>query len=196
MSNDEHFLRNILVVGVGGQGTILASKIISQAALYMGYDVKQSEVHGMAQRGGSVVTYVRYGVKVYSPLIEAGETDLIVAFEKLEALRWLPYLRRKGKMIINTREIPPLPVILGTVPYPEDILERLAQSGVDFFTIPADTYAGRLGEPHCANVVMVGAAMRQLGFERDLCLDVVAQLVPAKAKQINMQAFSLGYDAL
>lgn len=193
--SDNGLPRNILVVGVGGQGTILASKIISQAALRLGYDVKQSEVHGMAQRGGSVVTYVRYGERVYSPLIEEGEADLIVAFEKLEALRWLPYLRRQGKLIVNTREILPLPVILGTVPYPADILEKLQQAGVTFSTISADDYANGLGEPRCANVVMVGAAAHRLGFAPDLCQEVVAQLVPAKAKQINMRAFRLGYDA-
>lgn len=187
--------RNILVVGVGGQGTILASKIISQVALRLGCDVKQSEVHGMAQRGGSVVTYVRFGEKVYSPLIEEGEADLIVAFEKLEALRWLPYLRRQGKLIVNTREILPLPVILGAVSYPADILGKLQQAGVTFSAIPADDYATGLGEPRCANAVMVGAAAHQLGFALDLCQEVVEQLVPAKAKQINMHAFRLGYDA-
>lgn len=184
---------NILIVGVGGQGTLLASKIISGVARLSGYDVKQSEVHGMAQRGGSVVTYVRFADKVFSPLIEKGQADMILAFEKLEALRWSVYLKPEGTMIVNTQEIAPMPVILGAAAYPENIVETLSQR---YKTIPvqAREMAGELGEPRTVNTILLGVAARILEFEQNLCLQAVEQAVPEKALAINRQAFLAGWD--
>ena len=165
-------VKNILIAGVGGQGTLLASKLMGKCFIGEGYDVKVSEVHGMSQRGGSVVTYVRYGDKVDSSLIEKGEADLLLAFEQLEAARWLPYLKPGGVLIASTQRIDPMPVIMGKAAYPEDILQRIRDKGVQ-----------------------VGVAARFLGFEPDVWLEILRTTVPPRTVSVNEQAFRLGYDA-
>ena len=137
--------KNILIVGVGGQGTLLTSRIIGDVAVKKGYDVKMSEVHGMAQRGGSVVTHVRYGDKVYSPLVEEGTCDILLAFEKLEALRWIHYLKEDGIAIVNNQEINPMPVITGAAQYPEDIIERIKVTCKKTYIVDALNIAKELG---------------------------------------------------
>lgn len=184
---------NILIVGVGGQGTVLASKIISQAAQLSGCDVKQSEVHGMAQRGGSVVSYVRFADKVFSPMVEKGQADMIIAFEKLEALRWAGYLKPGGVMIVNEQEIQPMPGLAGTTPYPEGILETLSSYCKTIFVNAIDM-AVKLGEPRTVNSILLGVALKALDFERSIGEEAIIESVPPKAVEINLRAFSLGWD--
>lgn len=153
--------KNIMIVGVGGQGTLLASKILGSLLVDQGFDVKVSEVHGMSQRGGSVVTYVRYGSKVYSPIVEIGEADYILSFEALEAARWLEYLNPKtGVMITNTQEIPPMPVVMGAQDYPENILDKL---DVKLDTIDAN----RQGFEKAVNVILLGRLSKYFDFPED-----------------------------
>ncbi|MBR5273492.1 MAG: indolepyruvate oxidoreductase subunit beta [Clostridia bacterium] len=188
-------VKNILIVGVGGQGTLLASKLMGKCFVDKGYDVKVSEVHGMSQRGGSVVTYVRYGEKVYSPVIEKGEADIIIAFEQLEAARWLEYLKPDGILIANTQRIDPMPVIMGAAKYPENILEKLEQKGVKVISVDALDLAVKAGNPKSTNVVLLGVTARFLGFERDMWIDIIRSTVPEKMLDINVNAFDLGYNA-
>ncbi len=147
--------RAIMIVGVGGQGTLLASRIIGAVLLEGGYDVKVSEVHGMSQRGGSVVTYVKYGDKVYSPVIEKGEADLILSFEELEAARWLPYLKQGGRLVLNTQRINPMPVITGAAEYPENITEKLKKTGADITAVDALKIAEEAGSAKAVNVALL-----------------------------------------
>jgi indolepyruvate ferredoxin oxidoreductase beta subunit len=184
---------NVLIVGVGGQGTLLASKIIGQAAMQEGYDVKLSEVHGMAQRGGSVVTHVRFGPQVFSPLVEKGEADIILAFEKLEALRWSTYLRQGGLLVVNDQEIPPMPVIMGAAIYPQGICERLA-ADKRIIRVNALEMARSAGESRAVNVVLLGVAARSLSFSRKVWENALVEAVPSKALAINQKAFALGWD--
>lgn len=186
--------KNILIVGVGGQGTLLASKIIGQAGLLSGLDVKQSEVHGMAQRGGSVITFVRFGEKVYSPLIEKGQADIILAFEKLEGLRWADYLKPEGTLIVNDQEISPMPVIIGSAKYPGNIFDRLDSAKIKTIKIDALSLAKNLGETRTVNVILLGVAARLMAFEQKLWEEAIAGTVPAKALDINAKAFSLGWN--
>lgn len=181
--------KNIMIVGVGGQGSLLASRILGAAALGSGYDVKVSEVHGMSQRGGSVVTYVRYGENVASPVICEGEADVILSFEKLEAARWLPYLRIGGTIVTGTQEINPMPVITGAAQYPDALCEKIKALGVDIISEDAVAIAEKAGSEKAANVALIGLAAHVLGFETAALRDAVASCVPAKARDINLRAF-------
>jgi len=184
---------NILIVGVGGQGTLFASTVIADVIQKSGLDVKQSEVHGMAQRGGSVVTYIRFGSNISSPLVEKGGADIVVSFEKLEALRWAEYLKPKGKLIVNDQEIPPMPVILGVAKYPDNIYERLEKAGIDVVKIPAYEAAKNAGNPKAVNVVLMGVLARFLSFDKKAWEDTVASVSSPKAKDVNMKAFAAGW---
>ena len=186
---------NILIVGVGGQGTLLASKLIGAAFVKRGYDVKVSEVHGMSQRGGSVVTYLRYGDKVHSSLIEKGEADIIISFEQLEAARWLPYLKPDGVLIVNTQKIDPMPVIGGTATYPENILPTIEQMGVRVIAVDALSLALQAGSAKATNVVLLGVAARFMGLDKDKWLDILRTTVPPKTIAVNEAALELGYAA-
>lgn len=188
-------VKNILIVGVGGQGTLLASKLMGKCFVDKGYDVKVSEVHGMSQRGGSVVTYVRYGDKVYSPVIEKGEADIIIAFEQLEAARWLEYLKPDGILIANTQRIDPMPVIMGAAKYPENILAKLENKNIKVISVDALDLAVKAGNPKSTNVVLLGVTAKFLGFERDMWIDIIRSTVPEKMLDINVKAFDLGYNA-
>ena len=147
---------NIMIVGVGGQGSLLASKLLGRLLVGDGYDVKVSEVHGMSQRGGSVVTYVRFGEKVYSPIIEKGAADCIISFEKLEAARWVQYLKKDGVIITNTQQIDPMPVIAGTAEYPSGLIEKMEESGAKVDAIDALTIAEQAGSSKATNIVLMG----------------------------------------
>lgn len=187
---------NILIVGVGGQGTLLASRIIGNAAIEMGYDVKVSEVHGMSQRGGSVVTYVRYSQdQVDSPIIEQGSADIILAFELLEAYRSVDYLKKDGCVIINTLEIDPMPVISGTCDYPDGILSKLENLGIKTAAFDAEGLAKKAGSQKTANVVMIGKMAAQLDIPRQVWLDVVKSTVKPAFVAMNIDAFQLGYES-
>jgi indolepyruvate ferredoxin oxidoreductase beta subunit len=188
-------VKNIIIVGVGGQGTLLASKMMGNAFVEKGFDVKVSEVHGMSQRGGSVVTYVRYGEKVYSPLIDKGEADLIIAFEQLEAARWLPYLKPDGILITSTQKIDPMPVIMGKAEYPEGILEDIKAKGVKVIAVDALELAEEAGSAKSTNVVLLGVAAHFLGFDKEMWKQVVRDNVPPKTVEVNEKAFELGYAA-
>ena len=184
--------RNIMIVGVGGQGSLLASKLLGHLLLARGFDVKVSEVHGMSQRGGSVVTYVKYGQKVYSPVIDKGEADIILAFEQLEALRALPYLKMGGKMIANTQKINPMPVITGAATYPEGILETLA-SKVDLTALDALAMAKEAGNTKAVNVVLMGVMAKNTDIPYETWVNAVRECVPAKFLEANLRAFDAGY---
>jgi len=188
-------VKNILFVGVGGQGTILASKILSEGLMKSGYDVKMSEVHGMAQRGGSVTTQVRYGEKVYSPLIEKGNADVIVAFEKSEAARYIPYLKKGGYLVVNDYEIHPVTVLIGQEKYPENVNERLKETVENTIIMDAAKIAEELGNIKAQNVVLLGALIKALGVENIDWNEVVAGLVPAKAVDLNIKALAKGMEA-
>jgi len=188
-------VKNIMIVGVGGQGTLLTSKILGNAAISAGYDVKVSEVHGMSQRGGSVVTYVRYGAQVYSPVIGLGEADLILAFEPLEAARALSYLKKDGILVANTRKIDPMPVISGAMEYPQDVLERIASLGVDLRAFDAMQSAQNAGNEKTLNVVLVGYLSTLGFFEESALRDALCACVPEKLRDVNLKAFELGKNA-
>lgn len=185
--------RNIMIVGVGGQGTLLTSRVLGNTVINQGHDVKVSEVHGMSQRGGSVTTYVKYGEKVYSPIIEKGEADLIIAFELLEAYRGLPYLREGGRMIVNIQQMDPMPVIIGAAEYPTDILEKLSEK-IDVVAVDAIPLAVEAGNVKAANVVMIGVLAKSTDIPREQWEDSIRQTVPAKLVDVNLKAFALGYD--
>ena len=185
--------KNIMIVGVGGQGTLLASKMLGYVLLKQGYDVKVSEVHGMSQRGGSVVTYVRFGDKVYSPVIDKGEADYILSFEKLEALRWIEYLKIGGQIITNTQEVDPMPVITGAMQYPDNIIEKLEAAGAkvdakDFLSI-----AEEAGSAKAVNIVLMG---RLSDYFKDIPYEVwdkaIDEIVPEKYRELNHKALKLG----
>ncbi len=181
--------KNIMIVGVGGQGSLLASRILGAAAMASGYDVKVSEVHGMSQRGGSVVTYVRYGEGVASPVICEGEADVILSFEMLEAARWLPYLRTGGTIVTGTQKINPMPVITGAAKYPEEIDEKIRALGIKLVAEDAAAIAAEAGSEKAANVALIGLAAHVLGFDADVLRKAVEDCVPAKAREINLRAF-------
>jgi indolepyruvate ferredoxin oxidoreductase beta subunit len=184
---------NIMIVGVGGQGTLLASRVLGNVALKMSYDVKVSEVHGMSQRGGSVVTYVKLGRKVYSPLVEKGEADVILAFEQLEALRWSEYLCRGGKIIVNEQKIDPMPVIMGKVKYPEHIINRIEENKIDIVTVDALETAKQCGNLKVVNVVLLGIMAKFTAIKKDIWLDAIRETVPQKLLDVNLKAFEAGY---
>ena len=185
--------KNIMIVGVGGQGTLLASRILGNALISEGFDVKVSEVHGMSQRGGSVVTYVKYGEKVYSPIVDKGTADLILAFELLEAYRALPYLKQGGRIIVNTQKIDPMPVITGAMTYPEDIESKLS-AVADTVTVDARALAEQAGNIKAVNVVLIGIAARNTDIPYGKWVDVIKSTVPQKFLEVNLKAFELGYN--
>ena len=186
--------KTILLVGVGGQGTILVSKILSEGLMKLGYDVKMSEIHGMSQRGGSVTTQIKYGDKVYSPIVVAGEADLIIAFEKVEALRALPYLKKDGHMILDDHEILPMPVLTGAAQYPHNAVELLQQAIAKVSVIQAFDLAAKLGSSKAQNVVLLGALVRAMGLESVDWKEIIALYVPKKAVEMNMAAYDAGYS--
>ena len=185
--------KNIMIVGVGGQGTLLASRILGNTVIGEGYDVKVSEVHGMSQRGGSVVTYVKYGEKVYSPIIGEGEADVILAFELLEAYRALPYLKKGGKLIVNDQRIDPMPVITGAASYPENIVEKLS-AVADVTALDALSLAKEAGNAKAVNVVLIGVLAGSTDIPRDAWIDALKATVPPKFLEINLKAFDAGYE--
>jgi len=193
--NNMKEVKSILFIGVGGQGTILASKILSEGLLRHGYDVKMSEVHGMAQRGGSVTTQVRFGEKVYSPLIEKGKADAIVAFEKSEALRALPYLKEGGHLIVNDYEIHPVPVLIGQEKYPEAVNEVIKSTVENTVIVKAAEIAKELGNIKAQNVVLLGALLKALDIKEVNWEEVVASLVPSKAVELNKKALAAGMES-
>ena len=186
---------SLMIVGVGGQGTLLASKLLGRLLVSEGYDVKVSEVHGMSQRGGSVVTYVRFGEKVYSPIVERGEADYIISFEKAEAARWFPFLKKGGKMIVNTQQIDPMPVIIGAAEYPENVIEEMIALGVDIDAIDALTPALEAGSAKAVNIVLMGRLARHFDIPREKWTAAIEQSVASKFVEMNEKAFALGYDA-
>ena len=185
-------ITNIMIVGVGGQGTLLASRILGNAVIRQGYDVKVSEVHGMSQRGGSVVTYVKFGDKVHSPIIDDGEADIILAFELLEAYRALPALRKGGRLIVNDQRINPMPVITGAADYPEDILGKLS-SQVNVTAVDALALAEQAGSIKAVNVVLIGLMAKNTAIPYESWLETVRDTVPPKFLEVNLTAFDLGY---
>lgn len=187
--------KSVMIVGVGGQGTLLASRILGDAMMDQGFDVKVSEVHGMSQRGGSVVTYVRYGDKVYSPVIETGEADVVLAFEQLEAARFLPYLKVGGTVVTSTQKIDPMPVVTGYKAYPQGILEEMEGKGVNVLAVDAMSLAEEAGSQKAVNVVLIGAMARRLGGDKELWLSAVERCVPPKFLEMNKKAFELGWNA-
>lgn len=189
-------VKSILFVGVGGQGTILASKVLTEGLLKNGYDVKMSEVHGMAQRGGSVTTQVRFGEKVYSPLIEKGTADVIVAFEKSEAARWLPFLKKGGYLVVNDYEMYPVPVLIGAEKYPENVNEGLKNAVENTIIVDAAGIAEELGNNKAMNVVLLGTLIKALGLENINWNEVLEGSVPPKAIDINKQALAKGLEAM
>ena len=185
--------KKIMIVGVGGQGTLLASRILGNTVINEGYDVKVSEVHGMSQRGGSVVTYVKYGDEVYSPIIDKGEADIILAFEMLEAYRAMPFLKKGGKLIVNTQEIDPMPVITGAMEYPENIAEKL-QEKLDVTLVDALSLAEKAGNFKAVNVVLIGVMAKSTDIAYEKWIETIKTTVPPKFLDINLEAFNLGYN--
>jgi len=183
--------KSILLVGVGGQGTILASKIISQGLLEAGYDVKMSEIHGMSQRGGAVSTHVRYGDKVYSPVIERGGADLLVSFEQMEALRWLEYVAPTGKAVVNNMVINPMPVLIGQAEYSDKILDEMGAK-IDTTVLDAHSEATKLGNPRVVNIVLLGATVKLMGLTDINWAKIIGDNVKPAFVEINQKAFEVG----
>ncbi|MBM6887439.1 indolepyruvate oxidoreductase subunit beta [Pseudoflavonifractor phocaeensis] len=187
--------KNIMIVGVGGQGTLLASKLLGRLLLDQGYDVKVSEVHGMSQRGGSVVTYVRYGDKVYSPVIDKGEADFIVSFELLEAARWLEFLRPDGRLITNTQQTNPMPVITGAAEYPQNLVDKMTAAGVQVDAMDALALAEEAGSSRAVNLVLMGRLSRYFDLPEEVWQNAITNSVPEKFLELNRKAFHLGRDS-
>lgn len=187
--------KSIMIVGVGGQGSLLASRLLGNVLLAQGYDVKVSEVHGMSQRGGSVVTYVKYGDEVCSPVIEKGEADVIISFELLEAARWVPFLKNGGKLITSTQTLDPMPVITGAAEYPSDIVGKLEALGIKVTAVDALELAEQAGNAKASNVVLMGVVASQTDFDDKLWQDAIEQCVPPKFLELNHKAFELGKNA-
>lgn len=183
---------NMMIVGVGGQGTLLASKLLGRILLSKGFDVKVSEVHGMSQRGGSVVTYVRWGDKVYSPIIDKGQADIILSFELLEAARWTEYLKPDGKIITNTQQINPMPVITGTAEYPQGLEEKMRAAGIQLDAVDALSLAEQAGSSKAVNIVLMGRLSKWFDFSEEEWLKAVKESVPPKFLEMNLKAFRLG----
>jgi len=186
---------DIMLVGVGGQGTLLASRVLGTVALKLGFDVKVSEVHGMSQRGGSVVTYVKMGKKIHSPLIEKGEADIILAFEKLEAYRWMEFLNKGGKMIVNMQKINPMPVIIGKAVYPENITEKMQEKDIPVLRINALKLARESGNIKAVNIVLLGMMAVSAGIPKEIWQEAMKEVIPPKLLEVNVKAFEAGYNA-
>jgi indolepyruvate ferredoxin oxidoreductase, beta subunit len=193
MSSNKPQTLNVVIIGVGGQGTLLASRVLGGLAMNMGYDVKVSEVHGMSQRGGSVITYVRMGSEVYAPLVEQKGADFILAFEELEALRALPYLKDGGTMIMNAQRIMPLPVLLGAAQYPENVADTIAASH-NVVAYDALDIARKAGNERALNTVLIGSLAAKLPFDKNMWVETLRSVVPKKYIDANLAAFELGYS--
>ena len=185
-------VKNIMIVGVGGQGALLASKTLGQVLLDAGFDVKVSEVHGMSQRGGSVVTYVRYGEKVYSPIVDKGEADFIVSFELLEAARYTEYLRKGGQIVVNTQKIDPMPVITGAAEYPSDLEGTMKSAGLNVDALDCLTLAEQAGTSKAVNIVLMGRLSKYMDFPEEAWLSAIEKLVKPQFLEVNKKAFKLG----
>ena len=185
--------RNIMIVGVGGQGTLLTSRILGGLAINAGYDVKLSEVHGMAQRGGSVVTFVRYGDNVCEPIVEEGQADVIIAFEKLEALRYAHFLKKDGALVVNDWRIDPMPVVIGAAEYPEGIIETLKETH-SVYAVNAMEEAKKLGNSRVFNLIVLGVAAQHMDFTKEQWYTVIENTVPPKTVELNKMAFDAGYS--
>ena len=185
--------RDIILSGVGGQGILSIATVIGKAALTEGLHIKQAEVHGMSQRGGSVVTYVRYGDKEYSPIIQKGQADLILVFEQLEAARWLPYLKVGGKIIANNQKIDPMPVITGAAVYPDGVLDAVRATGADLIELDALSLAVKAGSAKAVNVVLIGVMASHMDIAYDVWTDAIRKTVPEKFLEMNLKAFDYGY---
>lgn len=183
----------IMIVGVGGQGTLLASRILGDVALSSGLDVKVSEVHGMSQRGGNVVTYVKMGEKIYSPVIEKNEADVLLCFEQLEALRWIDYAKKNASIIINTQKIDPMPVIIGKAKYPEDIIQKIKADYPNVSDLPALDMAKACGSIKAVNVVMIGVMAKHTDFAKDVWIKAIEKTVKPQFVDMNLKAFMAGY---
>ena len=187
--------KSVMIVGVGGQGSLLASRLLGNVLLAQGFDVKVSEVHGMSQRGGSVVTYVKYGDKVYSPVIEKGEADAVISFELLEAARCLPYLKKGGKLITSTQQIDPMPVITGAASYPEGLVDKIKAAGAEIVAVDALSLAEQAGTAKASNVVLMGVLASRMDYLEELWQKALEQCVPSKFLELNKKAFELGKKA-
>lgn len=186
---------SILLVGVGGQGTVLAGRVLARAAMSLGGEVKVSDIHGMAQRGGSVVTQVRFGLRVWAPVVETGTADYLVAFEKLEACRWLPYLRADGRLIVNNQEIPPLPVLTGAAVYPPNLVAEMKKRVKHVRVVEALDLARQAGNVKTLNMVLMGVLARYLPIDRGAWEEALAESVPERFLEVNKRAFQLGWEA-
>ncbi len=186
--------KGIVIAGVGGQGSLLASKLLGRVLVNEGYDIKVSEVHGMSQRGGSVITYVRYGDRVYSPVIQTGEADYIISFERIEAARWVSLLKKGGVLITNTQRIDPMPVITGAAVYPEDILEELKAKQVQLEEMDALALAEQAGSARAVNIVLMGQLAKHFHISRDKWIAALEQTVKPQFLELNKRAFALGYE--
>lgn len=187
--------KNVMIVGVGGQGSLLASKLLGRLLLTKGYDIKVSEVHGMSQRGGSVVTYVRFGDRVCSPVIDKGQADFIVSFELLEAARWTEYLKPGGKIITNTQQVSPMPVVTGAARYPEGLVEKMRAAGLDVDAIDALALAEQAGSSKAVNLVLMGRLSRYFDIPEGEWMAAIGESVPEKFLEMNKKAFALGEQA-
>ncbi len=187
--------KNIMIVGVGGQGSLLASKLLGYLLLNEGYDVKVSEVHGMSQRGGSVVTYVRYGSRVASPVIDEGEADFIVSFELLEAARWLPFLKPDGQVVTNIQQIDPMPVVTGAMEYPEDLVRKMRDAGAKVDAMDCVALAQEAGTVKAVNLVLLGRLSHYFDFPDEVWQKAIEACVPQKFLELNRKAFELGKKA-
>ncbi len=187
--------KNIMIVGVGGQGTLLTSRILGGITVAAGYDVKLSEVHGMAQRGGSVVTFVRYGEQVAEPIVEEGQADVLIAFEKLEALRYAHFLKKDGVIVVNDQRIDPITVVTGMAQYPENIIENLEKEHT-VLKVKAMEEAIKLGNSKVFNIIVLGVAAKHMDFSKEAWLEVIEKTVPPKTVELNKKAFLLGYEAM
>ena len=186
---------SVMIVGVGGQGSLFASKLLGRLLVDEGYDVKVSEVHGMSQRGGSVVTYVRFGEKVYSPIITDGEADIIISFEKLEAGRYANFLKKDGKIVVNTQQIDPMPVIIGAAQYPENVLDELTAKGVSVDALDALSLAEQAGSSKAVNIVLMGKAAKYFDIPKERWITAIENTVAPKFVEMNKKAFELGFNA-
>lgn len=187
--------KSVMIVGVGGQGSLLASKLLGRLLMDEGFDVKVSEVHGMSQRGGSVVTYVRYGEQVYSPIITQGEADIIISFEKLEAARYAAFLKKDGKIVVNTQQIDPMPVIIGAAEYPENVLDELIAKGVSVEALDALSLAEKAGSSKAVNIVLMGKAAKHFDIPFEKWIAAIENTVAPKFAEMNKTAFNLGYNS-
>ena len=187
--------KNIMIVGVGGQGTLLASKLLGRLLLGKGYDVKVSEVHGMSQRGGSVVTYVRWGERVFSPIIDRGQAEGILSFELLEAARYTEYLKPEGRIIVNSQQINPMPVIAGMAEYPENLEQTMKAAGINVDALDALSLAQEAGSSKAVNLVLMGRLSRHFDFTQEEWMEAIEQSVPPKFLELNKKAFELGRSA-